>query len=157
MTFPEPPVHSERAILFTANHTSLFELQITTLTNQLTPPVDQEPMLFQHWLKAFQSNMSAVDKSQASANTVPCLAQYPTLLIPQFPVQFLIQLHKCTLSLSIRPILCILHVFLKMRIPHYSRQRIINLGNSGEIQEKSDKKLFIFFRRCEIHFPLGEI
>ena len=68
-------------------------------------------------------------------------------LIPQFPVQFSIQLHKCTLSLSIRPILCILHVSLKMRIPHYARQRIINLRNSGEIQGvlgKSDEKLFIF-------------
>ena len=69
-------------------------------------------------------------------------------LISQFTVQFSIQLHKCTLSLSIRPILCILHVSLKMRIPHYTRQRIINLGNFGENQGilwKSDEKLFIFF------------
>ena len=73
---------------------------------------------------------------------------YWSPLIPQFPVQFSIQLHKCTLSLSIRPILCIIHVSLKMRIPHYARQRIINLENSGEIQGilgKSDEKLFIFF------------
>ena len=56
---------------------------------------------------------------------------------PQFPVQFSIQLHNCTLSLSIRPILCISHVSLKMRIPHYARQRILNLGNSGEIQGNS--------------------
>ena len=45
-------------------------------------------------------------------------------MIPQLPVQFSIQVHKCTLSLSIRPILCILHVSLKIRTPHYARQRI---------------------------------
>ena len=42
-------------------------------------------------------------------------------------------------------ILCILHVPSKMRIPHYSRPRIRDLGNSGEIQGKSDEKLFIRF------------
>ena len=30
-----------------------------------------------------------------------------------------------------------IHISLKMRIPHYARQRIINLGNSGEIQGNS--------------------
>ena len=67
-------------------------------------------------------------------------------------------------------ILCILHVSSKMRIPHYARQRIINLGNSGEIQGiqgnsgeffgnqmKSFSFFFTRFPRCEIHFPLGEI
>ena len=90
-------------------------------------------------------------------------------LIPQFLVQFSIQLHKCrpTLSLSTRSILCILHVSLKMRILHYVRQRFINLGNSGENQENSEQfwgnqtKSFSFvftrFPRCEIHFHLGEI
>ena len=73
---------------------------------------------------------------------------YWFLLIPQFPVQFLIQLHKFTFSLSIRPISCILHVSLKMRIPHYARKIIINLRNSGKfigILGKSDEKLFIYF------------
>ena len=78
-------------------------------------------------------------------------------MIPQFPVQFSIQLHKCTLSLSIRPILCILNVSLKIKIPHYARQRIKNLGKFWGILAKSDEKLFIFFTcfpRYEIHFPL---
>ena len=86
-------------------------------------------------------------KFSSNSPRIPRISQL-FLLISQFPVQFSIQLHKGTLSLSIRPILGILHVSLKMRIPHYARQRIINLGNSGEIQGilgKSDKKLFIFF------------
>ena len=61
-----------------------------------------------------------------------------------------------------------LHVSLKMRIPHYTRQRIIKIGNSEEIQGnsgnsvefkgilgKSDEKLYFFFTRfprCEIHW-----
>ena len=67
---------------------------------------------------------------------IPPISQW-FLLIPRFRVQFSIQLHKCTLYLSIKPILCILHVSLKMRIPHYARQRIINLVNSGGIQGNS--------------------
>ena len=50
-----PLAHSELATLFTTNHCSAFEQQITTSTYPSTPPMDQEPMLFQHWLKAFQS------------------------------------------------------------------------------------------------------
>ena len=82
---------------------------------------------------------------------LPISYEFPTNP-PDFPLipQFSIQLHKCTLSLSIRPILCILHVSLKMRISHYVRQRIINLGNSGEIQGNSGK-----IRRKDFHsFPL---
>ena len=86
-------------------------------------------------------------------------------LISQYPVQFSIQLHKCTSSsLSIRPILCILHVSLKMRIPYFARQRNKNLGNCGGNswkfwgnQTKSFSFVFTHFHRCEIHFPLGEI
>ena len=67
------------------------------------------------------------------------------LLIPQFPVQFSIQLHKCTLSL---PILCILHVSLKMRIPHYARQKNYKSrefwGISGELWG-NQMKSFSFF------------
>ena len=72
------------------------------------------------------------------------------LISPDSPVRILYSFqynfaNLCTLSLSIMPILCILHVSLKMRIPHYERQRIINLGNSGGILGKSDEKLIIFF------------
>ena len=75
-------------------------------------------------------------------------------------MQFSIQLHNCKSSLSITLILCILHVSLKMRIPHYARQRIINLwkfcGNSGEFWGNPTKNFsfaFTRFPRCEIHFP----
>ena len=78
---------------------------------------------------------------------------YWFLLIPQFPVQFSIQLHKCTSSLSIKPILCILHVSLKMKIPHYARQRIINLGNSGEIQGDSGEIRQKAFHLFSLVFP----
>ena len=90
----------------------------------------RQGILFPHW-----------------GNTIPQFSpNFP--LIFQFPVQFSIQLHKCTLSLSLRPILCILHVSLKMRILHYARQRILNLGNSGEVQGDSGEirwKAFYFF------------
>ena len=59
------------------------------------------------------------------------------------------------------PILCILHVSLKMRIQPYARLRIINVGNSGEIQGDSveiRRKAFhsfsLVFSGCEIHSPL---
>ena len=74
-------------------------------------------------------------------------------LIPQFTVQFAIQSHKCTLSLGIRPILCILHVSLKIRISHYARQRIINLGNSGEIQGNSGEIRRNAFHSFSLVFP----
>ena len=79
---------------------------------------------------------------------------------------FYLQLHKCTLSVSIRPVLCILYVglSLKMRIPHYVRRRIINLGNYGEIQRnsgefwgnqmKSFSFFFTHFPRCEHTFHI---
>ena len=85
-------------------------------------------------------------------NFPPISPEFPLIPpISQFPVQFSIQLHKCTLSLSIRPILFLLQVFLKMRPPHYARQRVINIGNSGEIQGNSGNsgeirvKAFHFF------------
>ena len=86
-------------------------------------------------------------------------------LILKFPVQFSIQLHNCTSSLSIKPILCILHVSLKMRIPYYARQRIINLGNSveiqgnsGEIRRKAFHSLLLVFPGAKyISLKIGEI
>ena len=51
-------------------------------------------ILFPHWEKQFPSYPLISPISQ----------WFP--LIPQFPVQFSIQLHKCTSSLGIRPILC---------------------------------------------------
>ena len=49
LMFPEPPAHSERVTLFTANRTSSFEQQITISTNQLTPP----------WTKSIGSRSSS--------------------------------------------------------------------------------------------------
>ena len=91
-----------------------------------------------------------------------CFTQFPqigilvkhfSLIFPLFPRR-----GRNWFPRNIRPILCILHVSLKMRIPHYARQRILNLGNSGEIKVDSGEirwKAFYFFftrfPRCEIH------
>ena len=74
-------------------------------------------------------------------------------MISVFPVQFSIQIHKCTLSLSNRPILRIFHVSLKMRIPHYARQRIINQANSGGIQGNSGEIRWKAFHFFSLVFP----
>ena len=69
---------------------------------------------------------------------------------PVFP-QFLIQLHKFTSSLSIRPFLWILHVSLKIRI-HYARQRILNLGEFRGILKKSDEVWIAQY--CTTHWSM---
>ena len=51
-----------------------------------------------------------------------------------------------------------MYVSLKMRIPHYARQRIINLGNSREIQGNSGeirRKAFHLFTRFAQYIPLS--
>ena len=92
----------------------------------ISPPRNSVSPLFPQFPRIFLAFPPKFSRIQPISQWFP--------LIPQFPMQFSIQLHKCIiLSLSIRPILCILHVFLKMKIRHYARQRIIDLGNSGEI------------------------
>ena len=76
-----------------------------------------------------------------SSNFLPISPDF-SMITPDSPVfraVFNTTSQVCTLSLSIRPILCILHVSLKMRIPQNARQRIINLVNSGDIQGNSEE------------------
>ena len=71
-----------------------------------------------------------------SGNSVSPLGKRNSPIFPQFPPNPPDFMHiTCTVS-------------LKLRIPHYARQRIINLGNFGEIQVNSGEiklEAFHFF------------
>ena len=60
------------------------------------------------------------------------------------------------LQVNVTPILCILHVSLRMRIPHYASERIINLGNPGEIGRKAFYSFSLFFSGAKYISLLGK-